>query len=246
MVANGTNGTLTTNNCFVRGQTLTGTGNLAGNIDPKLRSDGRLRSDSPLRGVGGTIAQSRFDIDGELRPSATPDIGVDQFIDSESDALPDAWEIANFGSVISMLGNADDDDQLNNSGEYDYETNWLDPDTDGDSLIDGVEVILGTNPLVVDADEMGSDLNHDGVIDSIGAQLGYQPDESDSDGDSMANTDELAMGTSPLRVDSDGDGVPDGTDALPLDPLVTTLPSDPQDVSPPVITLTAPWYAVEQ
>jgi hypothetical protein len=27
---------------------------------------------------------------------------------------------------------------------------------------------------------------------------------------------------------------------------VNTLPSDPQDVSPPVITLTAPWYAVEQ
>ena len=63
----------TTNNCLVKGQTLTGTGNLAGTIDPKLRTDGHILWDSPLRGTGGTIAQSRIDIDGELRPSAAPE-----------------------------------------------------------------------------------------------------------------------------------------------------------------------------
>jgi hypothetical protein len=40
--------------------------------------------------------------------------------------------------------------------------------------------------------------------------------------------------------------VPDSADAFPLDPLLSALPSSPADVTPPVITLTAPWYAVQQ
>jgi hypothetical protein len=247
MVAKEATATLSTNNCLVKGQTLTGTGNIAGSVDPKLRTDGRLRTDSPLRGAGGTIAQSRVDIDGELRPSTAPDIGVDQFIDSDSDGLPDAWEIATVGDTNSMIGSTDDDnDQLNNSAEYDHETNWSDPDMDHDGVIDGVEVVVGTNPFVADAEQLASDFNHDGLIDSIGLQLGYLPQQLDSDGDSIANADELLRGTNPLRTDTDGDGVPDGTDPFPLDPFVSALPSDPQDVNPPVITLTAPWYAVEQ
>lgn len=87
MVATTGSGTLTTNNCLVKGQTLTGTGNLSGNVDPKLLPDGHLLWNSPLRGAGGTVAQSRIDIDGELRPSTAPDIGVDQFNDSDADEL---------------------------------------------------------------------------------------------------------------------------------------------------------------
>jgi hypothetical protein len=247
MLAKATGATLTTNNCLVKGQTLTGTGNLAGNVDPKLLSDGHLLRNSPLRGTGGTVAQSRTDVDGELRPSIAPDIGVDQFNDPDGDGLPDAWEIANFGSATSMIGSADEDnDQLSNAEEYDWSANWLDPDTDKDGVMDGFEVAHGDNPAVADADEMVSDLNQDGLIDSIGAQLGYQPDQLDSDGDSISNADEMLMGTSPLRADSDGDGVPDGTDKFPLDPLMSALPSDPQDATPPVITLTAPSSAIEQ
>src|SRR5262249_21909493 len=85
MLAKAGAATLTTNNCLVKGQTLTGTGNLAGTVDPKLRSDLHLLWDSPLRGTGGTVAQSRIDIDGELRPTTAPDIGVDQFNDSDGD-----------------------------------------------------------------------------------------------------------------------------------------------------------------
>jgi hypothetical protein len=239
--------TLVTNNCLAKGQTLTGTGNLAGNVDPKFQSDLRLRFDSPLRGAGGTVAQSRIDIDGELRPSTSPDIGVDQFNDSDNDGLPDIWEIATFGNTTTLSGTADDDsDGLTNAQEHAWETNRLDPDTDRDGVRDGVEVAIGTNPLVADADDLASDLNHDGLIDSIGAQLGYQPTQSDSDGDSVSNADEALMCTNPLRTDSDGDGVPDSTDAFPLDPLRSALSTPSQDVTPPVITLTSPWYAVEQ
>ena len=149
MVAKGANATLTANHCLVKGQTLTGTGNLAGNVDPRLRFDARLPSDSPLRNAGASVPQSRIDMDGELRPSTAPDIGVDQFNDPDGDGLPDAWEIANFGDTTSTLGSADDDnDELRNAGEYDWDTNWLDPDTDRDGVMDGVEIALGTNPLV--------------------------------------------------------------------------------------------------
>jgi len=239
--------TLTTNYSLVRGQTLSGTGNLAGTVNPKLRSDLRLRSDSPLRAAGGAVAQSRIDIDGELRPSSAPDIGVDQFLDADADGLPDAWEVANTGNTTTISGSGDADaDQLTNLEEHDLETGRLDPDTDNDGLKDGVEVTLGTNPFVADADDLTSDLNSDGVIDGIGAQLGHQPNQTDSDGDGVSNANELLMCTDPLRADTDGDGVTDDVDKFPFDPQASALPSNPSDVTPPVITLTSPWYAVEQ
>jgi hypothetical protein len=89
MLSQASGATLLTNNCLVKDQTLSGTGNLPGNTDPKLRSDARLRASSPLRSAGGSVSQSRVDIDGEQRPSSAPDIGVDQFIDLDEDLLPD-------------------------------------------------------------------------------------------------------------------------------------------------------------
>ena len=239
--------TISTNYSFVKGQTLTGTGNLPGNTDPGIRSDGHLRSDSPLRAAGSPTTQSRLDMDGELRPSTAPDIGADQFNDADSDGLPDAYEVATFGDITTVSGFDDEDnDELDNSGEYDWETDREDPDTDRDGLYDGIEIALGMNPLVSDTDDLFGDLNHDGVIDNIGIQLGYQPHQMDDDGDSVSNADELLMCTDPLRSDSDGDGIPDGTDVFPLDPRISALSSNPSDTTPPVITLTAPWNAIEQ
>ena len=243
--------------CLVKGLTFAGTGNLAGNIEPKLRLDGRLLWDSPLRGAGGSVPQSRIELDGDLRPGSGRDIGVSQFNDVDADGLPDGWELATAGNTTSIAGAADaDGDGLSNAAEYDLQTDWLDTDTDDDGvvdgledtdkdgMVDGLEVTLGTNPRVADADDLFGDLNHDGLIDSIGTQLGYPPNHQDDDGDSVSNADELLMCTNPLRADSDGDGVPDDLDAFPLDPQLSALPSNPLDVTPPVITLSAPWYAV--
>lgn len=247
MLGKASSATLKTDYCLVKGQTLAGANNLGPMTDPKLRSDAHLRSDSPLRGAGVAVAQSRIDIDGELRASSGPDIGVDQFVDSDSDGLPDTWEIAKGGNATSIAGAADDDgDGLTNAQEYDLETDWLDADSDNDGVTDGVELTVGTSPRVADADELTNDLNHDGVIDGLGAQLGYQPNQLDDDGDSISNADELLMCTNPLRADTDGDGVPDNTDVFPFDPLMSILPVEPQDVTAPVITLTSPWNAIEQ
>ncbi len=237
-------GTLTANNSLVKGMTLAGSGNLAGTVNPKLRSDLHLRASSPLRGAGAAVAQSRIDVDGELRPLSGRDIGADQFVDADADSLPDSWELSNFGNTTTVAGSADEDaDLLSNAAEYDLETDWLDPDTDKDGVYDGIEVAVGINPLVADADELGSDMNGDGVIESIGAQLGYQLNQLDTDGDGVSNTDEALMCTNPLRPDTDGDGVQDNIDVFPHDPLVSAIPSNPEDVTPPQITLTAPWYA---
>jgi hypothetical protein len=95
-------------------------------------------------------------------------------------------------------------------------------------------------------EDLTTDGNRDGVMDGLGAQLGFLPNEADTDRDGISNADELRAGTNPLRADSDGDGVPDNLDPFPLDPRISSLPALPQDVTPPVITLTAPSYAVAQ
>lgn len=247
MVAKATAATLTTNHCLVKGQTLSGTGNLSGTTDPRIRADAHLQRDSALRGAAAAVVQSRIDTDGELRPLNGRDIGVDQFNDVDADGLPDHWEIANFGNTTTLSGTADGDaDGLDNAGEYEWGTNRLNPDTDGDNIPDGFETTHGMNPLVPNGDELFTDYNHDGLYDNTGLQIGYSPAQLDNDGDSVSNEQELLMCTDPFRADTDGDGVADNLDAFPLDPRRSSLSSDPQDVTPPVITLTAPWYAVAQ
>ncbi len=52
------------------------------------------------------------------------------------------------------------------------------------------------------------------------------------------------MGTDPFCADPDGDGVHDGLDAFPLDPMRSEHPTpNPSDATPPVITLTEPTSA---
>lgn len=237
---------LSASNSLAKGVTLAGAGNLPGDTDPKLFADGHLRRDSALRGAGASVAQSRIDMDGELRPSSGRDIGVDHFVDIDADGLPDRWELAIAGNLTSINGAADDDgDGLSNEDEYDWESDHTNPDTDRDGLPDGYEVANGFDPVTADSDEIDVDLNGDGLIESVGLQLGYGVVVLDADGDGVANDDEVAMCLDPHRADSDGDGVSDSVDAFPHDRLMSALVADPSDMTPPVITLTAPWYAVE-
>lgn len=111
-------------------------------------------------------------------------------------------------------------------------------DSDGDGLPDWKEREIGTDPY-------NADTNGDGVSDGVEYFAGLDPANMDMDGDGLTNAQELAMGTNPFSADTDGDGVPDNQDAYPLDPSRWQAPGpDPNDHTPPVITLIEPADAV--
>jgi len=164
--------------------------------------------------------------------------------DTDGDGMPDGWEV-HFG--LDPLSLADgpvdaDVDGLANLEEYQFSTNYfgtinfapadgLDPtapDTDGDTLLDGAEVLVhGTDPLLPDTDG-------DGMPD--GWEQGYAPvldplandAADDPDGDGLTNIEEYGLGTDPTNPDTDGDGLTDYEEAIVYgtDPLVTDTDGD--------------------
>jgi len=111
---------------------------------------------------------------------------------------------------------------------------WLLDDADADGLPSWREYLAGTDPLLFDS-------NGNGLSDLIDVLRHSQTANPDDDGDGVPNALELAQGTDPFMADTDGDGVSDLLDAFPLDPTRHDPPTvDPNDHTPPVITLTKP------
>jgi hypothetical protein len=106
--------------------------------------------------------------------------------DTDSDGLPDWWELKHgFNPDQPDLSNADTDcDGLTDLEELFAGTDPRNPDTDGDGLPDKWEIDNGTDPFVYDRWD-------------------------DPDGDGLCNLDEYFAGTDPLDPDTDGDGAPD-------------------------------------
>ncbi len=114
---------------------------------------------------------------------------------------------------------------------------WLTGDPDSDRLVTWREYLLRTDPL-------NPDSNGNGILDGHDEQSGGSATNPDPDADGVPNWTERANGTDPFRADSDGDGVNDGADAFPLDPTRSSAPPpNPADTTPPVITLTEPVSA---
>jgi parallel beta-helix repeat protein len=103
-------------------------------------------------------------------------------VDSDSDTLPDSWEIANGLNPFSA-------------------------DSDADSLPDAWEVMYGLNPL---ANDTAGDLDDDGLSNLEEYILGLNPASNDSDGDSMPDLWEVQNYLNPLYNDAGFD--PDGDD----------------------------------
>jgi alpha-tubulin suppressor-like RCC1 family protein len=118
------------------------------------------------------------------------------------------------------------------------DSSWMLGDPDGDDLATWQELNLGSDP-------MNPDTNGDGLLDGAAAASGKSLTNTDMDGDGVANGVERSQGTDPFRADTDGDGRSDGIDAFPLDPARwDPLAPIPGDTTPPVITLTYPTTAV--
>ncbi|MFW9927551.1 MAG: nitrous oxide reductase family maturation protein NosD, partial [Candidatus Thorarchaeota archaeon] len=141
-------------------------------------------------------------------------------VDSDSDTLPDSWEIANG-------------------------LNQHSPDSDADSLPDAWEVMYGLDPLVNDA---GGDLDEDGVSNLREFILGLNPASEDSDGDLMPDLWELENYLNPVFNDADLDPDEDeisnideylgGTNPHVYNPSSPTTPTTPAgvlDIAVPVL-----------
>ena len=114
---------------------------------------------------------------------------------------------------------------------------FLPEDGDSDRLTAWDEWRNGCDPYVPDT-------NSDGIRDDLAVTLGLSCASLDTDGDGLLNREEASRGTSLTLADSDGDGVRDGADCAPLDASRSACPVDPNDHTPPVVTLLEPPNAL--
>lgn len=165
---------------------------------------------------------------------------------------PSGLRASNVLSVTVLHPSGDeDDDRLPNAAEQDFGTDPFDPDTDGEGLGDAEEWQLGTDPRNPDTDGGGTndkyeelcnytdpfypyddffdwlrDTDGDWLYDVYEAEVyGSATDSADTDGDGVADGEEVWDGTSPLVS---GDGVP-GDRCLVLGEMTNwTAPGDPR------------------
>ncbi len=114
---------------------------------------------------------------------------------------------------------------------------WLALDSDNDGLINSQELLAATDPNKPDTDG-------DGLLDGIEINTWHtDPLKTDTDGDGLSDSQEIDLGTNPLDRDSDGDGIPDGSDPDPLHAPTSTFEPFPTFTRRPQATNT-PWWNI--
>lgn len=176
------------------------------------------------------------DASPEASPDASPDASPE--VSSEVDVdvglvevaiatpIPASPEASPIASPMALPEDDLDLDGLTVEQETTAGTKPDNPDSDGDGLLDGDEVLVYlTNPL-------NGDTDGDGLPDfNEVMQYGTNPSNPDSDGDGFNDFNEINAGTNPndsasftgspnaVAVDSDGDGLTDAQEAeLQTDP----------------------------
>ncbi|GAB4508818.1 MAG: hypothetical protein Tsb004_08120 [Allomuricauda sp.] len=133
-------------------------------------------------------------------------------VDTDGDGLEDSDEITNGTDPNNPC---DPLQSMGYAGFDDTNAIWTTADCDGDALTNGEEILLGTEPYEADSDgdgindgqEVDDNTNALDECDSIG---GTPSAGSDCDSDGLTYEVELDLGTDPNNPDTDGDTINDG------------------------------------
>ena len=221
--------------CNIRDGEFEGTN---GNIsqDPKFGApqfnNFHILPDSPCRNAGDNVGLFLVDLDGEYRPAdSTCDIGYDEFVDTNTNNLPDFWETI-YGGTYTASGD-NDLDGANNAKESAFLSDPDVTDTDSDTISDGAEInTYFTNPIV-DDDYDGDGLDDADEINGNGIGVPTNPLKADNDDDLLPDNYEIQQGLNPNNAadgdaDNDSDGLSNYEEML--------MSTDPFDInSPPVV-----------
>jgi hypothetical protein len=142
-----------------------------------------------------------------------------------------ATYIGGLDGFLTILSTPEDwdGDHLTDTQEAEQGTSSSNPDSDSDSIPDGVEVEFGLDPLSNDA---GDDEDSDSLTNLEEVLANCNPFKSDSDEDSISDSDEVNIhGSLPYLSDSDHDSLDDnveiydaGTDVMRYDTDFDLMP----------------------
>ena len=128
-----------------------------------------------------------------------------------------------------------DNDGITNFDEVQENTDPANPDTDGDGLLDGEEVVAGADGHITDP--LKPDTDGDGMPDGYESRFGLDPTNpadagQDPDGDGLTNLDESQLGTDPFNPDITPPGVASITPAdeateVPVNSVVVVRFNEP-------------------
>ena len=133
------------------------------------------------------------------------------FEDFDGDGLTNNTEL--MSTETDRLLPDTDFDGITDGDERKLGTNPLEADSDGGGTIDGLEIVVYTDPLVGtdDIPVKHRDADADDLDDALELLLGTDPSKPDTDLDGLSDGAETGTHrTWPIRSDTDGDGQSDG------------------------------------
>ena len=195
-----------------------------------LEHNGDYKESTPVTfGISDSVTPIIYDIDNDHEVEIITLSAHGYVIIKETNDYGVAPWTSDLGSPTHGPSDDDDKDGLYNHEEIILGTDLHNNDTDGDTIIDGLEVnqyVL--NPLVSDLD---LDIDEDTLtnIDEVDIYLTH-PLNPDTDFDSLLDGEEIFIYfTSPFTSDTDEDGIPDDYEIQYSSILDPNNPEDAQE-----------------